>query len=299
MDIFSILAIAVIIASLIFGYWKKVDLVPVLIMANLLVFMLTIVSPWNAGAYQVQIDLGFRPLYLETGENIYTVFTQMFIHGDIIHIIFNMLFLYLIGVQLEDRIGKNRFAAIYFLAGIIGVVAESALLWGSTILIIGASGAISGAMGAMLLLYPRDRIPFFLGPIFLPNIPVWIGVGSWFAIQIFYFAINPVGPVAYMAHIAGFMTGVVIGLSFMYQKGAEKEVDHSADELDSMASTPELREALDKIRGEENEDIRRVWLEYFAERAVCPRCGQRPRLEGNKIRCECGFQAGTGWRRTK
>ncbi|NYT12876.1 MAG: rhomboid family intramembrane serine protease, partial [Methanomassiliicoccales archaeon] len=168
MDIFSILAIAVIVGSLIFGFWKKVDLVPVLIMANLLVFMLTIISPWS-GAYQVQFDLGFRPVYLQTGENIYTIFTQMFVHGDIWHILFNMLFLYLIGVQLEDRIGKIRFATVYFIAGIVGVVAESLLNWGSFVLIIGASGAISGAMGAMLLLYPREKIPFFLGPIFLPN----------------------------------------------------------------------------------------------------------------------------------
>ncbi|NYT16267.1 MAG: rhomboid family intramembrane serine protease [Methanomassiliicoccales archaeon] len=298
MDIFSILAIAVIVGSLIFGFWKKVDLVPVLIMANLLVFMLTIISPWS-GAYQVQFDLGFRPVYLQTGENIYTIFTQMFVHGDIWHILFNMLFLYLIGVQLEDRIGKIRFATVYFIAGIVGVVAESLLNWGSFVLIIGASGAISGAMGAMLLLYPREKIPFFLGPIFLPNIPVWAGVGSWFAIQIFLFYGDSMGGVAYMAHIAGFMSGVVIALLLMYQKDSEKEVVLSVDELDFLATTPELKDALQKVRGEENEDIQRVWLEYFAENAKCPRCGSRLRLEGSKIRCNCGFQAGTGWRRTK
>lgn len=298
MDLFSVISIAVIVGSIIFGFWRKVDLVPVLIMANLLVFMFTILSPWN-GLYQVQLDLGFRPIYLQTGDDLYTIFTQMFVHADVAHIIFNMLFLYLIGVQLEERIGKNRFAVIYFAAGIIGVVAQSILNWGSYTIIIGASGAISGTMGAMLLLYPRDKIPFFLGPIFLPNIPVWAGVGSWFAIQVLYFSFDASGPVAYMAHIAGFMTGVVFGLLIMFIKENGKEVQHTTDDLDSLATTPELIGALEKVRGEENEDIRKAWLEYFVERSRCPRCGSKPRLEGNKIKCKCGFQAGIGWRRTK
>jgi len=258
LDLFSAISIAVIVGSIIFGFWRKVDLVPVLIMANLLVFMLTMLSPWN-GLYQVQLDLGFRPIYLQTGDDFYTIFTQMFVHADVAHIIFNMLFLYLIGVQLEERIGKNRFAIIYFAAGVIGVVAQSILNWGSYTIIIGASGAISGAMGAMLLLYPRDKIPFFLGPIFLPNIPVWAGVGSWFAIQVFYFSFDASGPVAYMAHIAGFMTGVVFGLLIMFIKENGKEVQHTTDDLDSLATTPELKDALEKVRGEENEDIRRAW----------------------------------------
>jgi len=298
LDLFSLISIVIMVGSIVIAFWRKVDLVPMLIMANLLVFMLTIISPWN-GLYQVQIDLGFRPIYLQTGEDLYTVFTQMFVHADIAHIIFNMLFLYLIGVQLEDRIGKVHFAVIYFIAGIVGVLAQSFIMWGSYTLIIGASGAISGAMGAMLLLYPRDKIPFFLGPIFLPNIPVWVGVGSWFAIQVFYFSFDASGPVAYMAHIAGFMTGVVIGLVIMYSRGNEKEVEYSTDDLDMLATTPDLRDALKKIRGEENEEIRGAWLEYFVEKATCPRCGSKLRLEGNKIRCECGFKAGAGWRRMK
>ena len=168
MDAFSILSIIVIIGSLVFSFWKRVDIVPVLIMTNLLVFMLTILSPWT-GLYQVQLELGFRPVYLQTGDDLYTIFTQMYVHGDIIHILFNMVFLYLIGVQLEARIGKNKFAAVYFIAGVMGVLAESLMQWGSWTIIIGASGAISGAMGAMLFLYPKDEIPFFLGPIFGPR----------------------------------------------------------------------------------------------------------------------------------
>jgi membrane associated rhomboid family serine protease len=298
LDPFSVLSIIIIAGSIVFSFWRRVDMVPVLIMANLLIFMLTILSPWS-GLYQVQIELGFRPIYLQTGDNLYTIFTQMFVHGDIAHIIFNMLFLYLIGMQLEDRIGKIRFAIVYFLAGIIGVIAQSLIMWGSYTLIIGASGAISGAMGAMLLLYPRDKIPFFLGPIFLPNIPVWAGVGSWFAIQVFYFSFDASGAVAYMAHIAGFMTGVVIGLIIMYVKEEERGVEYTVDDLDSLATTPDLKDALERIRGEENDDVRRAWLEYFVERSKCPRCGSKLRLEGNKLRCQCGFQMEVRWRRTK
>ncbi|MFP4545306.1 MAG: rhomboid family intramembrane serine protease [Methanomassiliicoccales archaeon] len=297
MDPFSVAAILVIVGALIFSVWRRTDLAPVLILANLIVFMVTLLSPWN-GLYAVQWDLGFRPIYLQTGENLYTIFTQMFIHGGIMHILFNMLFLYLIGVQLEERVGKTRFAAIYFVAGVAGVLFEALVQWGSGTVIIGASGAISGAMGAMLLLYPRDNIPFFLGPIFLPRVPVWIGVGGWFAIQVFLAFTDSSGGVAYAAHIGGFLIGAAVAQVTAVQRGGEEEV-MDIDDLDPLATTPELRNALEHIREEENDDVRRAWLEYFAERAVCPRCGKRMEVRGNKVKCECGYSQTIGWRRSE
>jgi len=297
LDPFSLASIAVIIGALIFALWKRVDLVPMLIIANLLVFMLTILSPWARfpGIYAVQADLSFRPLYLTDGDNLYTLFTQMFVHGDILHVIFNMLFLYLIGVQLEDRIGKPRFAAVYFVAGVAGVLVQSMVDWGSGTYILGASGAISGAMGAMLLLYPRDQIPFFLGPIFIPRIPVWLSVGSWFGIQVFL-AFTDGGAVAYAAHIGGFLAGMVVAnlVRVRVEKGKRSEV--LVGDLEFLAVTPELKEALDQARHADQEEVRRAWLEYFARRAICPRCGSTMRLEGNKIRCECGYQIEVGRR---
>lgn len=285
----------VIVALLLFSIWRRVDLVPLLIMANLLVFMLTIISPWmrHSGLYAVQMDLSFRPEYLKTGENLYTIFTHMFVHADILHLLFNMLFLYLIGVALEDRVGKSRYAAVYFTAGITGVLVQSVMNINSGTFILGASGAISGAMGAMLFLYPRDEIPFFLGPIFLPRIPVWISVGSWFCIQVLL-AFTSTASVAYGAHLGGFLAGMAVaGVVAMRGVKAEKTEVRTAD-LTVLATTPELRDALEQAIRADQEELRRAWLEYFAERAVCPICGSRMKLEGNKIICRCGYRIGTG-----
>lgn len=295
MDILSIASIMVIVALLLFSIWRRVDLVPLLIMANLLVFMLTIISPWmrHSGLYAVQMDLSFRPEYLKTGENLYTIFTHMFVHADILHLLFNMLFLYLIGVALEDRVGKSRYAAVYFTAGITGVLVQSVMNINSGTFILGASGAISGAMGAMLFLYPRDEIPFFLGPIFLPRIPVWISVGSWFCIQVLL-AFTSTASVAYGAHLGGFLAGMAVaGVVAMRGVKAEKTEVRTAD-LTVLATTPELRDALEQAIRADQEELRRAWLEYFAERAVCPICGSRMKLEGNKIICRCGYRIGTG-----
>ncbi len=293
MDILSLFSILVMVGTVAYAVRKKADWTPTLILGNLVIFFLTILSLEQQGPfsfYSVVVDLGFRPIYLTTGENIYTILTQMFTHSSITHILFNMLFLYLIGTPLESRIGGKRFAAVYFAAGIIGVLAESLAQWGSVVLIVGASGAISGAMGAMLILYPRDEIAFFLGPIFLPRIPVWIGVGSWFGLQVLL-AFWDSGPVAYTAHLGGFLAGVA--LAYIGGMDTKKEGVRTVEvsELSSLATTPELKNILDRIDNETEEEVRRAWLEYFAERAICPACGTNMRVEGNKIKCECGYEA--------
>jgi membrane associated rhomboid family serine protease len=261
-----------------------------LIIGTLVIFFITILGPSGL----IQSDLGFRPTYLQNGENIYTVFTSMFIHNGAAHILFNMLFLFLIGLQLEDRVGKVKFAAIYFSAGLIGVLVESVVRWGSPGLIIGASAAISGAMGAMLLLYPRDRIPMFVLIIFLPSVPVWAAVGSWFGLQVLFAASDPLGPTAYSAHIAGFLIGMVVAqlLPALAAK-SEKVTAFDVSGLEVLATTPELRDALEKIRNETQPDIKRVWLEYFAAHAKCPKCQGSLELKGNKLRCSCDFEVRT------
>ena len=171
-------------------------------------------------------------MYLMSGSNIYTVFTQMFVHDrtDFLDILFNMLFLYLIGSPLESRIGKWRLAIIYVVAGIIGVLVEAIVISGSPgAYIIGASGAISGLMGAMLILYPRDEIPMFIGPIFLPRVPVWISVGSWFGLEAILALGDPNGPIAYSAHVGGFVVGIALALvlasNIKQRTRTEKKID--------------------------------------------------------------------------
>jgi len=124
-------------------------------------------------------------------------------------------------------------------------------------------------------------------------------VGSWFGIQLFLVFADRTGMVAYTAHIGGFLTGMAIAQLIRVERAPKRGEEHTVDELDALATTPELRNALEMMRGEEHDDIRRAWMDYFADRATCPRCGSRMKLGGNMIRCECGFKAGTGWHRTR
>lgn len=291
MDPISLIAILAIVVTLAVGAYKRFDLVPVLVIGNLVIYFLEI---FFVG---VQTDLSFRPMYLTSGDNIYTVFTQMFVHDrtNFLHVLFNMLFLYLIGSPLESRIGKWRLAVIYFAAGIIGVLIEAIVITGSPgAYILGASGAISGVMGAMLILYPRDEIPMFLGPIFLPRVPVWISVGSWFGLQVLLVFGDPVGPVAYAAHVSGFVAGMALGwvlASNIKEKAKIEAKPMDFSQLEPLATTPELRNALETIKNETQRDVRKAWLEYFAEHAKCPKCGGKMKYKGSKIKCTaCEFE---------
>lgn len=285
------MAIAIIIISIAVGMMKRFDLVPMLVIGMLFIFVIEVFSPG------VEIDLSFQPIFLSSGQNLITIFTSMFVHESFLHVITNMLFLYLIGVPLEARVGKVRFAIFYFVAGLVGLMVETLVVSGSPyVMILGASAAISGAMGAMLLLYPMlCIIPFFIGILFLPRVPVWLSVGSWFGVEVLFAFTEPNGGVAYAAHVGGFVTGMALAWAMSTQiRRADKERAGSVEPIDTsqlepLATTPQLRNALEHIRGENHPDVRKAWLEYFAEHACCPKCGSRLRSKGRSIKCDCGF----------
>jgi membrane associated rhomboid family serine protease len=147
-----------------------------------------------------------------------TIFTSMFMHGGILHIAFNMLFLWIFGNNVEDSMGRPRFVLFYLLAGIVAAYTQSLLSINSTEPAIGASGAIAGVLGGYLLLYPRARVLTVVIIIFfvtLIEIPAVIMLGIWFLLQ-FLPAIGQVGTdaisggggVAYWAHVGGFAFGL-------------------------------------------------------------------------------------------
>ena len=300
MDIYSILAIIVMLAAVVVGFMKRFSYTNVLVVANLFVFMLTLLAPGMPGGLTaVQTDLGFRANYLISDQShLYTLFTNLFVHASFFHVIGNMLFLFLIGNSYEERAGKKKFMATYFVAGLAGTLVESLLMSGSSsgmsTLMIGASGAIAGVMGAMLLLYPHDKVPMFLLIIFLPAVSVWLAVGSWFAWQVFLAFSTPNalvgGGIGFGAHFGGFLAGMLV--AHLYPQSMAKS-PHAVDvtDLESLATTKELKDALDHIRGETNPDIRNAWLDYFAEHAVCPKCGNHPKWKGNNLKCSCGFES--------
>lgn len=152
-----------------------------------------------------------------------SVLTAMFLHGGWLHLLGNMLFLYVFGNNIEDRLGRLRFLLFYLVCGYAATYGFSAVDPSSTVPLVGASGAIAGVLGAYLVLYPRAKVwsllTFFF---FLPvRLPAWLVLGSWFVLQALYSAgggITDAGSgrassgVAYVAHVVGFVVGALLVL---------------------------------------------------------------------------------------
>jgi membrane associated rhomboid family serine protease len=147
-----------------------------------------------------------------------TIFTAMFLHGGWGHILGNMLFLWIFGDNVEDAMGSLRYVVFYLLCGVIASLAQVAMMPDATVPNLGASGAISGVLGAYILMYPRARvtvvIPLFLLFPFL-DVPAWLMLGLWFLTQFtngLASLANTVqtGGVAFWAHIGGFVAGLVL-----------------------------------------------------------------------------------------
>ncbi len=153
-------------------------------------------------------------IHFTTFEQLLPFLTSMFLHGGFLHILGNMWFLYIFGDNIEDRLGHLRYFIFYIFCGIIAGIVHLITNWNSKIPTIGASGAISGIMGAYLLLFPHSRI-LTLIPIFFffqfVEIPAFVFLGYWLLLQLFSAGITPkgVGGIAWWAHIGGFIAGLI------------------------------------------------------------------------------------------
>lgn len=148
-----------------------------------------------------------------------TVITSMFMHGGIAHIIGNMIFLFVFGDNIEDRYGRIKYILIYIGWGAVAALAHSVFALSSgqgDIPAVGASGAISGILGAYLVMYPRAKIFTVIMAFFLytVRIPVLIYIPFWFVMQVIFTLIGDTSGVAYLAHIGGFVAGAATGLAW-------------------------------------------------------------------------------------
>src|SRR4029078_3188695 len=153
-----------------------------------------------------------------------TLFTSMFMHGGCLHLGGNMLYLWIFGDNVEDRFGHGKFIVFYLLCGLAATFAQLAFSSGSNIPNLGASGAIAGVLGAYILLFPRGQVSVLQGQRVIP-VPALIVIGLWFVLQ-FFSGIGSIGSgaqggVAYMAHIGGFVAGLV--LSFLFRGSSRPE----------------------------------------------------------------------------
>ncbi len=170
-----------------------------------------------------QDDLG--PFKIDQKPWYLTLLTSMFMHGGILHIAGNMLFLWVFGNNIEDRLGRVKFLLFYLLAGLIAVYTQALLDPASTAPTIGASGAIAGVLGAYALLFPRARVLTLIFIIFfvtLVEIPALILLAIWFILQ-FVPALGQVAVgsggdqgVAYFAHVGGFAFGLAVAATMLY-----------------------------------------------------------------------------------
>ena len=167
------------------------------------------------------------PAEIINGQRLFTLVTSMFMHANWIHLLGNMLFLFVFGDNVEDVFGHGGYLAFYLISGLAATsVHILSILYAPTVAsltglaipsnlaegLIGASGAISGVLGAYLVLYPRAYILTIVLFVILP-IPAIIFLGLWFVIQWLYIIFNISSGVAYFAHVGGFTTGMILALT--------------------------------------------------------------------------------------
>jgi membrane associated rhomboid family serine protease len=194
-----------------------------LIGVNLLVFIWQLALP-DGSAEAAVYSLGLIPAVLfgsaelpdeiRTVPTLMTPLTSMFLHGGFLHLAGNMLYLWVFGDNIEDRMGRARFLLFYVLCGIAAALAQALPDMGSTIPMIGASGAVSGVLGAYLLLYPRTpvlvAIPLLI-VLYTFHMPALIVLGIWFAGQLLS-SLAQAGEagIAFRAHVGGFVAGLAL-----------------------------------------------------------------------------------------
>ncbi len=167
---------------------------------------------------QVPQTTGPNPIFL-------TLFSAMFMHGGLMHLVSNMLFLYIFGDNVEIRFGSFRFILFYVVSGLVAGLTHVMLNPDSVIPSLGASGAIAGVLGAYLVMFPWNRVNalFFIKVI---SVPAWLMIGLWGGMQFLPLMIEKGGiggGVAYGAHVGGLVAGLVLGLAFRLLAGEEPE----------------------------------------------------------------------------
>lgn len=169
----------------------------------LFIYEFGLVPAWLSGTASFAPDPSWPPRWI-------TLFTSMFVHGGILHLAGNMLYLWIFGNNVEDALGPVRFLAFYLVGGLVAGLAHVLSDPGSELAMIGASGALAAVLGAYFLLYPHARVLVLIWLVFyvqLVRVPALVVLGIWFLLQVLKLG----GPeVAWMAHIGGFVVGMLL-----------------------------------------------------------------------------------------
>ena len=198
----------------------------VLVSLNVLVFLGELALQAQGQFNQFIMTWGVIPTELTTnflGEWP-TLFSSMFLHGGWAHLLGNMLYLWIFGDNIEDRLGSGRFLLFYLVAGLAATAVQVGINTGSQVPNIGASGAIAGVLGGYLILFPRTRILTLVFR-FITEVPAILVLGSWFVYQFFFGVASlsqmdmQIGGIAFFAHVGGFVAGMILIKPFEFGRG--------------------------------------------------------------------------------
>jgi membrane associated rhomboid family serine protease len=221
------------------------------------------------------MDWALVPAEASQGLEMHTIITSMFLHGGWMHIIGNMLFLYIFGDNLEDQLGHIGYLIFYLAGGVAAAFAQMAADPGSTVPMVGASGAIAGVMGGYLMLFPRARVDLALiifVIIKVITVPAWLMLGLWFGLQLVNGAAMDAagGGVAYWAHAGGFIAGLVLILPAWLRRGGPAfwRLNHGLPPHEARNSEPRWTYT-------SRSEPRRSEPEETGDNTRIPRAGQR------------------------
>jgi membrane associated rhomboid family serine protease len=213
-----------------------------ILIANIIIFAVYWLSSQNiflSGQFTNEIEQKFVmvPNDIIHRRLLYTLFTSMFMHANWLHLFGNMLFLYVFGDNIEDAFGHAGYLVFYIISGLVAALVHIVSIFFAPFIgnligvpgtidltagVVGASGAISGALGAYIVLYPKTKIIALVFYFILP-VPAIVFLGFWFIMQWFYGFFDISGGVAYWAHIGGFIAGMILALVFGLKRKKARE----------------------------------------------------------------------------
>ncbi|MDH3364661.1 MAG: rhomboid family intramembrane serine protease [Thermoplasmata archaeon] len=280
-------SIVIIIATVVYSYQRRLSYSIVASVSCGAIFVITILASdtFDVIYSSTFADLAFRPRDLLDFGRSYTVLTSMFTHAGPEHLIWNILGLAFLGTMFEQKVGTRPFIIVFMISGVCGTLAFAALGWNHLTAAVGASGAISGVLGALGRMFPNERVAFILMPTF--PMPIWVFILGYLGLQLI-FALGDTN-IAVEAHIGGLLAGMITA-PYIAKLPLHKRVKRmiSLNALRRLANTPELKLILRRIEDEEIPDVRSAWIEEFLSKANCPHCGARIRVSRESITCERG-----------
>ncbi len=293
-DPLSLVAIGVIVASLLYSYWKKALLTYTITVALGIIFGLEVVSK-----DLILLDLSLSSIFGRLSPP-WTLITFQFLHANLTHLLFNLLALVLIAPVFEDRIGSLRFGILYFVGGVIGGGGFLLInLSQPVVILVGASAGISAVFGAYGRLYPRDRVQLFLPLPGLPSLRVIDVVIGFLLLETalsFFGGVFGLQGIAWEAHVIAVVFGFAAApLVMRIPVGRQRSLKPmSFIRWQALATTPELRSILEEAERADIAEIRDAWLEKFVRAMKCPQCGGPVKMRFGRLRSACGWRGRLG-----